>query len=86
MCVRFYNYVATGNVDAGIVYRSDTVNNHRVEVVAIAPEKTYSPVVYPIAIIKDSDNHQAAQQMLQFLLTTEAQAIFQQHGFIPINN
>ncbi len=80
------NYVATGNVDAGIVYRSDTVNNDRVEVVAIAPEKTYSPVVYPIAIIKDSDNHQAAQQMLQFLLTTEAQAVFQQHGFIPINN
>ena len=80
------NYVATGNVDAGIVYRSDTVNNDRVEVVAIAPERTYSPVVYPIAIIKDSNNHQAAQQMLQFLLMTEAQAVFQQHGFIPINN
>ena len=80
------SYVATGNTDAGIVYRTDTLNNDRVEVVDIAPEKSYSPVVYPIAIVKDSHNTKAARQMLQFLFTAEAQNIFKRYGFIPVSD
>ena len=80
------SYVATGNVDAGIVYRTDLVNNERVELVATAPENTYSPVVYPVAILKESRNTKAARQMLQFLFTAEAQNIFKRYGFIPADN
>lgn len=80
------SYVATGNTDAGIVYRSDAVNSDRVEIAAIASETTHSPVVYPMAVVKDSHNARAARQMLQFLSTPEAQAIFQRHGFTPIDN
>ena len=80
------NYVATGNTDAGIVYRTDTVNNRQIKVVAIAPETIHSPVVYPVAITKESKNLQAARQMLEFLFTTEAQAVFERHGFISVES
>ena len=42
------SYVATGNVDAGIVYLSDTKVSDDVKVVATASEDGHSPVVYPI--------------------------------------
>ena len=80
------NYVATGNTDAGIVYRTDTVNNQRIKVVAIAPETIHSPVVYPVAITRESKNFQAARQMLEFLFAPEAQVVFKRHGFMPVES
>ncbi|MEL6494554.1 MAG: molybdate ABC transporter substrate-binding protein [Cyanobacteria bacterium J06623_7] len=78
-----FSYVATGNIDAGIVYRTDALDAKEVEIIATAPETVSSPVVYPAAVVRDSQNIPAAQQMLQFLLSEEAQAIFQRHGFLP---
>ncbi|WP_019504199.1 extracellular solute-binding protein [Pleurocapsa sp. PCC 7319] len=51
---------------------------------ATASQKTHSPVVYPVTIVKDSKNPQVAQQILQFLFSPEAQEIFKQYGFSPI--
>jgi molybdate transport system substrate-binding protein len=81
-----FNYVATGNTDAGIVYRTDALDNKQVKIVDVALESTHSPVVYPVAIIKESKNLQAAEQVLQFLFTKEAQAIFQRNGFVTLNS
>lgn len=78
------NYVATGNVDAGIVYQTDTNTSDAVKIVANAPEKSHTPVVYPIVIIKDSKNIEAAQKLEEFLFTPEAKAVFEKYGFIPI--
>ncbi|OZH53138.1 molybdate ABC transporter substrate-binding protein [Hydrocoleum sp. CS-953] len=78
------NYVATGNVDAGIVYQTDTNVSDTVKIVANAPEKSHTPVVYPIVIIKDSKNIEAAQKLEEFLFTPEAKAVFEKYGFIPI--
>ena len=80
------NYVATGNIEAGIVYRTDTVNAKRIKVVATAPFKAHSPVIYPIAVVKDSRHPKAAKQMLEFLFTYEAQEIFKKYGFAPLDN
>ncbi len=75
------NYVATGNVDAGIVYRTDAQIAARVQIVATAPETSHSPVIYPIAVIKDSGNREAAIELTEFLTTSEAQAVFEEYGF-----
>ena len=75
------NYVATGNVDAGIVYRTDAQVADNVEIAAIAPETSHSPVIYPIAVIKESDHPEAATELIDFLTTTEAQAVFEEYGF-----
>ncbi len=78
------NYVATGNVDAGIVYRTDAQVSDNVQIVATAPENAHSPVIYPIAVIKDSDNPEAANELIEFLSTPEAQAIFEEYGFVSV--
>ncbi len=80
------SYVETGNVDAGIVYRTDAESSKQVKTVAIALPKSHSPIIYPVAVIKDSKHPHAAQQMLQFLFSPKAQAIFKQYGFVSINN
>ncbi len=80
------NYVATGNVDAGIVYLSDTKVSDQVKVVATASEDSHSPVVYPIAVLEDSENPAAAKELEDFLFTPEAKTIFEQYGFLPVSN
>ena len=76
------NYVATGNVDAGIVYRTDARVGDRVEIVATAPETSHSPVIYPVAVIQNSDNPETAIELIEFLTTPEAQAVFEEYGFV----
>ena len=80
------NYVATGNVDAGIVYRTDAELSDTVQIVATAPENTHSPVIYPVAVIKDSDNPEAAKELIEFLSTPEVQAVFEKYGFVTVNS
>ncbi|MGB3241132.1 MAG: molybdate ABC transporter substrate-binding protein [Geitlerinemataceae cyanobacterium] len=75
------NYVATGNVDAGIVYKTDARNSEAVKIVEIAPENTHSPVVYPIAILKSSKYPEAAKRSIEFLAGETAKQIFEEYGF-----
>jgi molybdate transport system substrate-binding protein len=72
--------VETGNVDAGIVYLTDTKTSNLIKVVAVA-ENLHSPIVYPIAILKNSKNIDAAKEYLQFLSSNQAKAVFKKYGF-----
>ena len=78
-----FNYVATGNVDAAIVYRTDALHAKQVAIVDVPPESAYSAVVYPVAVMRESKNILAAEQLLEFLFSAEAQAAFQRYGFLP---
>jgi molybdate transport system substrate-binding protein len=74
-------YVETGNVDAGIVYATDAQSSSKVKVVAQAPEKSHSPVIYPVAAVKSSKNPSAARAFIDFLSGPQARAVFQKYGF-----
>ena len=76
-------YVETGNVDAGVVYATDALISDDVEVVAVAPDEVNDTIVYPAAIVKASENVDAAQDYLDFLSSAEARAIFEEYGFNP---
>ena len=78
------NYVATGNADVGIVYRTDVRVGDNVKIVATAPENTHSPVIYPIAVIKDSQNSEAAKDLIEFLTTPKAKKVFEEKGFVTV--
>ena len=78
------NYVATGNVGAGIVYRTDAQLTDNVKIATIAPETSHSPVIYPIAILKNSDKREATTKLVEFLTTPEAQGVFEDYGFVPL--
>lgn len=77
------SYVETGNVDAGLVYSTDANSSDQVQIVATAPEDTHSPIVYPGAVIIDSQHPDAATEFVKFLETDEAIAIFTDYGFLP---
>ena len=75
-------WVESGNVDAGVVYVTDAKASTKVKVVAVATKDLYkTPVVYPVAVIKDSNNVDASKEFLQFLCSEKAKIVFQQYGF-----
>jgi len=74
-------YVETGNADAGLVYGTDARISTKVRVVAVAPESSHDPIVYPLAIVAGSRNQQSARDFVAFLSTSAARAIFIKHGF-----
>src|SRR5208282_5594248 len=69
-------YVETGDVDAGIVYKTDALSSAKVKVVVQAPADSHSPVIYPVAVIKASKNAAAAKAFEDFLSGPQASAIF----------
>ena len=79
------NYVETGNVDAGIVYRSDAQGSTKAKVVMVIPDSSHKPIVYPAAVIANSKHEQAAEQFLKFLESPEAQQVFAKYGFKTIS-
>lgn len=76
-------YVASGNADAGLVYATDARTTPEVKVAAIAPDDSHSPIVYPVAVVKDSKSPDAAKAFVGFLLSAKAQALFKKYGFSP---
>ena len=75
------SYVATGNVDAGLVYATDALVSDQVQVVAIAPATSHAPIVYPVAVVKDRPNVEAAQAFVDFLASETVAKIFAKYGF-----
>jgi molybdate transport system substrate-binding protein len=74
-------YVETGDADAGLVYATDAEISHRVRVVAVAPENSHDPIVYPAAEMKGTQNSAAVRDFLVFLHSQTARTIFERHGF-----
>ena len=76
------NQVAQGSADCGIVYSTDAKSNDQVKVVCEAPDSALkTPVIYPVAVLKNSTNPDAANAFLDFLQTKEAKDIFVEYGF-----
>ncbi len=74
-------YVETGDVDAGLVYSSDATQGQNIKVVAAAPAGSSKPIVYPMAIIADSKNIEAAADFEEFLISDKAMQVFVKYGF-----
>lgn len=77
-------YVETGNVDAGLVYRTDAASSDAVKTVAAAPEGSNKPIVYPMAIIKSTKYQKQTEEFAKFLQTDEAVKVFEKYGFTVI--
>jgi len=74
-------YVETGNVEAGIVYKTDAVSSEKVKVVATAPEGSHQPIIYPAAVLSGTKQQKTAEDFLAYLSTPESKAIFEKYGF-----
>lgn len=76
-------YVERGEVDAGVVYRSDAARSERVRIVAAAPAGSHPPIVYPVAVVRESRHAASAAAFVQFLLGPAGQATLARHGLEP---
>ncbi|HLG19751.1 MAG TPA: molybdate ABC transporter substrate-binding protein, partial [Bdellovibrionota bacterium] len=68
----------------GIVYRTDAVVSNKVKILFEIPEKDVPPIVYTAARIQRPDAPYSARMFYEFLFTKDAQRIFQEHGFAPL--
>lgn len=77
------NQVAEGSADVGIVYASDAAQMpDKVKILATAPEGSLEKkVIYPVGILTEAPQREAAELFLEFLQSPEAIAIFDENGF-----
>lgn len=74
-------WVETGNVDAGIVYRTDSlVSKDKVRVIATAPAGSHKPVTYPAGVVTASAHKTVAEKFVRFL-SEKGQPLFRKSGF-----
>ena len=76
------NQVAQGSAECGIVYATDAKSTDDVKVVCEAPEDALdTPVIYPIASVKNPKHADATKAFMDFLQTKEAKDVFVDYGF-----
>ena len=76
------SWVQQGNADVGFVYLSDAKGQEdNVDVVLTTDADTHSTIAYPIAVLKESKQAEAAQQFEDFMLSDDGQAILEKYGF-----
>ncbi|MCP1124661.1 molybdate ABC transporter substrate-binding protein [Bacillus sp. 3103sda1] len=75
------SYVETGNVDAGVVYKTDALSSNKVNIVATADKQTHTPIIYPVGIIKDTKHRTEAMEFYKFLQSKYAMKTLEKYGF-----
>ena len=78
------DWVETAEVDCGIVYATDAKIAKNINIIAEAPEDTHKKVIYPISIIKSSQNKEEAKKFIDYISTDKSKEIFQNYGFTVV--
>jgi molybdate transport system substrate-binding protein len=73
-------YVARGEAPLGIVYATDAQSESKVKTVAVFPDSTHAPIVYPVALTKDANA--GAKDFLAYLSSVNARDVFSKDGFV----
>ena len=74
------SYAESGSADVGFIYASDTVGRDGLKIQFTVDPSLHSPIVYPAAIIANTQVMEASQSFIDFLKTDAAKAIFAEYG------
>ena len=74
--------VESGNVEAGIVYKTDAAISKKVKVAYEVSVKDGPDISYPMALVVGAAHHEAARRFLNYLDSKEAGDIFKKYGFV----
>jgi molybdate transport system substrate-binding protein len=74
--------VESGNVEAGVVYKTDAGISKKVKVAYEVPANDTPKISYPMALVKESKQPDAAKKFLNYLSSEEAGQVFKRFGFI----
>jgi molybdate transport system substrate-binding protein len=77
--------VESGNVEVGIVYKTDALISRRVRIAFEVDAKDGPEISYPAAVVAHSESPEAARRLLGYLQGPEAQTIFRRYGFLPVH-
>lgn len=76
------DYVARGEVDAGLVYTTDAKSRAGdVRIVLTATAGSHKSIIYPMAVITGSPLETLARQFLDLVASPESQLVFEKYGF-----
>jgi molybdate transport system substrate-binding protein len=74
--------VESGNVEAGVVYKTDAGISKKVKIAYEVPASDALVISYPMALVKESKQPDAAKKFLDYLDSQTAGDTFKKFGFI----
>ena len=74
--------VESGNVDAGFIYKTDANISKKVKIAFTVPVEKGPAITYPIAMLKEAKNKNAAEGFLRYVESDSARTLFERYGFI----
>jgi len=76
--------VEAGNADASIVYKTDAAISRKVKIAFEVPVEQGPKIRYPMAMLKEAKEPQAAKSFFEYLSSEEAAKIFEKYGFVVV--
>jgi molybdate transport system substrate-binding protein len=73
--------VESGNVEAGIVYKTDSLISKKVKIAVEVPAAEGPKISYPIAVLKSSKQPDRARKFAEYLAGPMARSVFEKFGF-----
>ena len=77
--------VEAGNAEAGIVFKTDAATSRKVRVAYEVPASDGPAISYPMAVMREAKEPEAAKRFLEHLDSEEAGRVFNKFGFIVRN-
>jgi len=74
--------VESGNVDAGIVYKTDALISKKVRIACEVPPDDGPRISYPVAVVRGGGNPAGAARFLAWLNSPAGKSVFAKYGFI----
>jgi molybdate transport system substrate-binding protein len=76
--------VESGNIEAGMVFKTDAAISKKVKVAYEVPAKDTPNISYPVAVMKNSKSIESAEKFVEYLDSNDAAKIFEKYGFIVL--
>jgi len=76
--------VESGNIEAGMVFKTDAAISKKVKVAYEVPVKDTPNISYPVAVMKNSKSIESAKKFVEYLDSDDAAKIFEKYGFIVL--
>lgn len=75
-------HVQDGNAELGVSFKTDAMRNDEVKALLDIDPSLHGAITYPAAVIKDSQQQEAASLYINFLASEEGKQILASHGFL----
>ena len=76
--------VESGNADAGIVYKTDSMISKKVKIAVEIPATEGPTIAYPVAVLKSSGDPERAKKFADYLTSPAARSVFEKFRFIVV--